>query len=103
MTRFTHPPGRPAGVADYQCIRKDVRYYHSPGADHSIRPDLATTQYGCIGPDTGTFADNSCFELFLSFYKTAGVDHIRKNHRRAKEHILLNDHSIIYRYIILDL
>ena len=84
MPAHTHPPDLPGGVADHKRVIGHIVRDDTARANQCIAPHRMAAHNGGIGPNGCPFPQQCLLKFRFPFYKTPGIQHIRK-HRRGTQ------------------
>jgi hypothetical protein len=99
----THPSTLNCGNPHHERVVWNIACDHGTGGHKAILTQYHTADDRCIRPNGGASSYQGSFVLVLPFDMTAWIDHIREDHGRSAEDIVLKLHPGIHRDIILNL
>src|SRR5712692_5355282 len=103
VTVTAHPTRLPRWITDHQ---REVRNFfgnHRTGPNKRISADLNSTDDCRICSDCAAAFQQSSFVQRMPVYLRPGISNVRKNTRRAKKNIVLDDRTCIDGHIVLNL
>src|SRR5580693_1220733 len=99
---IAYPPVLAGGNASDESVVRYVVGNNSAGCDKCIAADGCATHYRAVCSERGSPFHQRPVKFMFANYVTARIDDIRKNHRRAAEHIALQLHTFIDGDIVLN-
>src|ERR1700693_3550194 len=98
-----YPTALCSGNTDHQSVVRYVLGHHSSSGNEAVLPKCYSADDGCISPNGSASLDERLAVLMLAAHVAARIDHVRKDHGRSAEDIILQFYSGINGDVILDL
>ena len=97
------PAAQPRGVTVHRGVIRHIGGDDRARANEAIAPQGHAAHDRRVGANGSTTLDQRAPVLRLALDEGARIEHISEYHRRAAEHVVLEDHPGVDRYIVLDL